>query len=49
MPDLIPAGRGLTLETIKPVRVAAYVEQDDRSPATISSTSRPSLGPTTGS
>jgi site-specific recombinase XerD len=29
------AGHGLTLETIEPVHVAAYVEQDDRSPATV--------------
>ena len=29
------AGHGLNLETIEPVHVAAYVEQDDRSPATI--------------
>ena len=28
------AGHGLTLETIEPVHVATYVEQDDRSPAT---------------
>jgi site-specific recombinase XerD len=27
--------RGLTLEAIEPVHVAAYVEQDDRSPATV--------------
>jgi site-specific recombinase XerD len=29
------AGHGLTLETIEPVHVAAYVEQDDRAPATV--------------
>jgi len=29
------AGHSLTLETIEPVHVAAYVEQDDRSPATV--------------
>jgi site-specific recombinase XerD len=28
-------GHGLTLETIEPVHVAAYVEQDDRAPATV--------------
>ena len=29
------AGHNLTLETVEPVHVAAYVEQDDRSPATV--------------